>query len=140
MSEKEYMECSVVAYPREIRFLHINGHIDSYYVDRHISDYVNRLQQENQELKKQLEEVKSRNRPVIGPYHADGYITQEMEYQARKRLEKNQKEFIKWLESKIEACELTCDLIFNRNRNKKAKIYKIVLSKYKKIIGVKDEI
>lgn len=54
MSEEEYMECSVVAYPRQIKFLHINGGAISYYVDRHVSDYVDRLQQENQELKKQL--------------------------------------------------------------------------------------
>lgn len=57
MSEEEYMECSVVAYPRQIKFLHINGGAISYYVDRHVSDYVDRLQQENQELKKQLHEA-----------------------------------------------------------------------------------
>ena len=56
MSEEEYMECSVVAYPRQIKFLHINGGAISYYVDRHVSDYVDRLQQENQEIKKQIEE------------------------------------------------------------------------------------
>ena len=57
MSEEEYMECSVVAYPRQIKFLHINGGAISYYVDRHVSDYVDRLQKENQELKKQLHEA-----------------------------------------------------------------------------------
>lgn len=46
MSEEEYMECSVVAYPREIRFLHQNGSTISHCVDRHISDYVGRLQKE----------------------------------------------------------------------------------------------
>ena len=69
MSEEEYLECSVVAYPRQIKFLHINGGAISYYVDRHVSDYVNRLQQENeklhhyktlyQSLKCQKEELKS---------------------------------------------------------------------------------
>lgn len=57
MSEEEYMECSVVAYPRQIKFLHINGSAISYYVDRHVSDYVDRLQKENQELKRQLHEA-----------------------------------------------------------------------------------
>lgn len=57
MSEEEYMECSVVAYPRQIKFLHINGGAISYYVDRHVSDYVDRLQKENQELKRQLHEA-----------------------------------------------------------------------------------
>ena len=51
MNEKEFEECSVVAYPHEIRFLHIKGGCISYYVDRHISDYVNKIQKENQQLK-----------------------------------------------------------------------------------------
>ena len=56
MNEEEYNECSVVAYPREIRFLHIKGNRISYYVDRHVSDYVNKLQKENQQLKEQLKQ------------------------------------------------------------------------------------
>lgn len=52
-------------------------------------------------------------------------------------LKNKQYEFIDWLEDEIKACELTCDLIFNHN--KEMKIYKEVLSKYKEIIGVKDE-
>lgn len=64
MSEEEYKECSVVVYPRNIKFLHINGGSSSYYVDRHISDYVNNLQQEIAKLNtiiekyKMLEEIK----------------------------------------------------------------------------------
>ena len=54
MNEEEFKECSVVAYPHEIRFLHIKGGHISYYVDRHVSDYVNKLQQENNQLKEQL--------------------------------------------------------------------------------------
>lgn len=56
MNEEEFKECSVVAYPHEIRFLHIKGGHISYYVDRHISDYVNKLQEENQQLKEQLQQ------------------------------------------------------------------------------------
>ena len=56
MNKEEFKECSVVVYPRQIKFLHINGGAISYYVDRHVSDYVDRLQQENQEIKKQIEE------------------------------------------------------------------------------------
>lgn len=58
MSEEEYMECSVVAYPRQIKFLHINGGAISYYVDRHVSDYVDRLQKENQRLKDNWNKLK----------------------------------------------------------------------------------
>ena len=57
MSEEEYMECSVVAYPRQIKFLHINGGAISYYVDRHVSDYVDKLQQENQKYKEVIDKA-----------------------------------------------------------------------------------
>lgn len=56
MNEEEFEECSVVAYPHEIRFLHIKGGRISYCVDRHISDYVNKIQQENKQLKEQLQQ------------------------------------------------------------------------------------
>ena len=61
MNEEEFKECSVVAYPHEIRFLNIKGGRISYYVDRHISDYINKLQEENQRLKEQLEECQLQN-------------------------------------------------------------------------------
>lgn len=51
-------------------------------------------------------------------------------------LESQQKEFIAYLENEIQSCELTCDLIFNHN--KEMKIYKIILLKYKEIIGGKE--
>ena len=57
MSEEEYMECSVVAYHRQIKFLHINGGAISYYVDRHVSDYVNKLQKENQKYKEVIDKA-----------------------------------------------------------------------------------
>lgn len=56
MNEKQFKECSVVAYPHEIIFLHIKGGRISYYVDRHVSDYVNKLQQENEKLKEQIKQ------------------------------------------------------------------------------------
>ena len=55
MNEEEFKECSVVVYPHEIRFLHIKGGRISYNVDRHISDYVNKLQEENQRLKEKMD-------------------------------------------------------------------------------------
>lgn len=57
MNEEEFKECSVIAYPHEIRFLHIKGGHISYYVDRHISDYINKLQEENQRLKEKIDKV-----------------------------------------------------------------------------------
>ena len=80
-----------------------------------IQGYVEMIEEENQELNKENDRLAA-------------------------KLNKNkilQNEFIKYLEDEIKACELTCDLIFNHN--KEMKIYKEVLSKYKEIIGVKDE-
>ena len=101
---------------------------------------VENLRLENQELKKQLEEY----------IRAEMRLKAELEKQRKeyqedykdirieiKEYKSQQKEFIKWLESEIKACELTCDLIFNHN--KEMKIYKEILSKYKEIIGEKDE-
>lgn len=39
------------------------------------------------ELKQKYDEMISGKRPVISPYHDDAYLTQEMEYVARKELE-----------------------------------------------------
>ena len=55
MNKKEFKECSVVAYPHEIKFLHIKGGSIGYYVDRHVSDYVSKIQQENERLKDKID-------------------------------------------------------------------------------------
>lgn len=44
MNEKWFDECSVVAYPHEIRFLNIDGGSMSYCVDRNVSKYVGKIQ------------------------------------------------------------------------------------------------
>jgi hypothetical protein len=44
MNEKWFDECSVVAYPHEIRFLNIDGGSMSYCVDRNVSEYVRKIQ------------------------------------------------------------------------------------------------
>lgn len=58
MTEEEFKKCSVVAYPHEIRFLSINGGRVNFYVDRRVSDYVNKLQQENEQLEDKLRNTK----------------------------------------------------------------------------------
>lgn len=89
------------------------------------------LAKENQELKKQLENC------YCNRTDCSSRIKNSKKYDSLvQKVENQQKEFIKWLESEIKACELTCDLIFNHN--KEMKIYKEILSKYKEIIGVKE--
>lgn len=48
-----------------------------------------------------------------------------------------QKEFIKYLEDEIQSCEAVSDLLFNSN--KEMKVYKEILTKYKKIMRISDE-
>ena len=83
MSEEEYMECSVVAYPRQIKFLHINGGAISYYVDRHVSDYVDRLQKENQELKLELSGYRQailEDKDMLGLKEENQSLKKQLEY------------------------------------------------------------
>ena len=122
MSEEEYMECSVVAYPRQIKFLHINGGAISYYVDRHVSDYVDRLQKENQELKKQLEE-----------YDRKLFFTKNELDMRQKSIDNKlnqQKEFIELLEKEI---------VDSKAGSSQQYYAKEHLSKYKSIIGDSNE-
>lgn len=111
-----------------------------------VSNELIRVKEENQELKKQLE--------VSNELVAQGTLTEmklrnefnrrRKEYQDTykdvrieiKEYKTQQKDFINYLEDEIEACELTSDLIFNHN--KKMKIYKEILQKYKEIIEKGD--
>lgn len=155
MSEEEYMECSVVAYPRQIKFLHINGGAISYYVDRHVSDYVDRLQKENQELKKQLHEASIEMQEMIeqdiecpsncsklkelkkqleetnGMIEKCGFVNIEQVMLSYCGLITKQKEFIKWLEDEKDILAKGCSDIC------KDKFEEVddILQQYKKIIG-----
>lgn len=90
MNEKQFKECSVVAYPHEIIFLHIKGGRISYYVDRHVSDYVNKLQQENEKLKQQLEQrdnIINKAREYIKTHQRKDEFLDLNEWQTRDLLE-----------------------------------------------------
>ena len=85
MNEEEFKECSVVAYPHEIRFLHIKGGHISYYVDRHVSDYVNKLQQELQ----QKEDIINKAKEYISKHtqhDENGYVVECLYVEEAKEL------------------------------------------------------
>ena len=91
--------------------------------------YNQTLLKENKELKKQLEEITD--------YYCEA---SNIKWERAKRiieLKTQQKEFIKYLEDEIQSCEAVSDLLFNSN--KEMKVYKEILQKYKKIIGISDE-
>lgn len=92
-------------------------------------EYTERPHKENQELKKQLEKK----------YEKVGTLTGELLYEENTKLINQQKEFIEWLQANLEAL-IMCDREFILTNNKKEiKAYSEILSKYKEIIGVKDE-
>lgn len=81
---------------------------------------------ENQQLKKQLEEI---NKMI----EKCGFVNIEQVMLSYCGLIAQQKEFINYLEDEIHSCEAVSDLLFNSN--KEMKVYKEILQKYKEIIG-----
>lgn len=96
------------------------------------------LIKENQELKKQVEDLFSENRNLRKKLENCMTFEDYKDTLHKKiKLKTQQKEFIKYLEDEIQSCEVVSDLLFNSN--KKMKVYKEILQKYKSIIGVSDE-
>ena len=109
-----------------------------------IKNYLPKLQQENQELKKQLEKK----------YKKVGTLTGELLYEENTKLINQQKEFIEWLEKEIEAIENKLnrynELVKQGKETdfeyyesiideRKLDIYIRTLKKYKEIVGGEDE-
>ena len=94
------------------------------------------LLKENQELKKQLEDM------TLCRDIASGH---RKEVQDRETILLNQqKEFMEWLERRLfllrdEASELALGMCSTDYQDAKIEVYQEILSKYKEIIGVKDE-
>ena len=92
-----------------------------------IIDTFEEIQKENQELKKRLEKK----------YEKVGTLTRELLYEENTKLINQQKEFIEWLESEIKRLEE--NNIYEPLQRTALATFQHVLSKYKEIIGVKDE-
>ena len=98
--------------------------------------YMYLLEKDNQELKKQLEEMDSKL-----------FFTKnelEMRQKSIDNKLRQQKEFIEWLERKLfllrdVASELALGMCSTDYQDAKIEVYQEILSKYKEIIGVKDE-
>lgn len=124
--EKSQMKKDTINYIEQLQ--RENKHLDK--VNCHLRKNYGQLEKENQGLKKQLQ-IKH-----------DGFMASTDELcecaVENDRLKNQQKEFIKYLEDEIEACNLTQNLIFNKI--KETKIYKEILQKYKEIIGLVEEV
>ena len=99
--------------------------------------FVKKMIKENQELNKQLENC------YCNRTDCSSRIKDSKKYDSLvQRVEKQQKDFIDWLENEIENCKYgeenyaDGDDMTYHNENE---LRKEILSKYKEIIGVKDE-
>ena len=90
-------------------------------------DYINQLEKENKELKKQLE----------NKYSKTGILTNEVLYEENTKLINQQKEFIEYMNKTIK--ELECDDFDDEEIKgyliQRIDTFKEILSKYKEIIG-----
>lgn len=85
---------------------------------------LHKLQQENQELKKQLQELEEQSVNAINKQVTKGID-----------LINREAEFMKWLKDSLDALEM-CDREFIlTNHKKEIKVYEDILGKYKEIIG-----
>ena len=106
---------------------------ENYYCFEHIVNIL--LQQENQELKKQLE----------NKYSKTGILTNEVLYEENTKLINQQKEFINYLENEKDRlareCSHTYEDSLGKTRFVNEDIYKevdTILRKYQEIIGDKE--
>lgn len=109
---------------------YVNGGRCSGKVDKTLNElvnYTNKLQQENQELKKQLEEVEEMHKDMAR-YALDNEAKIDM-------LNNQQKEFINYINAYIELLKDKPDLVEEGQKD----ILEEILSKYRKIIGVSNE-
>ena len=92
-----------------------------------------KIQQENQELKEQLE---------VGKEQYNDLVEEKEELQEQlsnsHQIKTQQKEFIEWLEDGIRTLEMLEETFILINYKNEIRIYKEILSKYKEITGVKD--
>ena len=90
----------------------------------------NMLERKKQELKKKLDELQTLYNNMF-KCHCNRVQVETLLSQ--------QKEFIEWLESNLEALEMCDRELILTNNKKEIKAYKEVLSKYKEIIGSEVE-
>ena len=104
--------------------------------------YIKNLQQENQQLKKQLEENQNPLKGIFAQVNDDTLLRDCGNMNAEiKELKNQQKEFIEYLEKTIE--ELECEDVDDEDMKgyliQRIDTFKEILQKYKSIIGVSDE-
>lgn len=125
---------------------HLEHEIHIGNVDKKVQNLILIILEENQKLKKQLNDYKNRytNRlnsqlaENIEPDEEDFYLS-EIEIKANyyDKLASKQKDFVEYLEDEIEALEFCDNEFILSNHKKEIKVYKKILSKHKELVGGK---
>ncbi len=125
---------------------HLEHEINIGNVDKKVQNLILIISEENQKLKKQLNDYKNRytNRlnsqlaENIEPDEEDFYLS-EIEIKANyyDKLVSKQKDFVEYLEDEIEALEFCDNEFILSNHKKEIKAYKKILSKHKELVGGK---
>lgn len=125
---------------------HLEHEINIGNVDKKVQNLILIILEENQKLKKQLNDYKNRytNRlnsqlaENIEPDEEDFYLS-EIEIKANyyDKLASKQKDFVEYLEDEIEALEFCDNEFILSNHKKEIKVYKKILSKHKELVGGK---
>lgn len=128
MSKEKILTIDDLPMHKDTYFFGYGINIDKPY---EMANQIIKLKKENQELKI----LNKRYKEII----TDNKENYELFSSEIKNLKTQQKEFIEWLQANLEAL-IMCDREFILTNNKKEiKAYSEILSKYKEIIGVKDE-
>ena len=109
---------------------------------RRILNITKKLQQENEELKKRLEEHIKAEMKMENELEKQREEYQETYRDVREEIKEyknQQKEFIEYLEDCINKIDYEVNFLGNYKYLAWANAYKNALTKYKEIIGVKDE-
>lgn len=139
LSDKSIKKIELFLYMKDMNYISLSRH-DMKLLYRIYNIFIVEtleLEQENQELKKQLENC------YCNRTDCSSRIKNSKKYDSLvQKVESQQKEFIMWLENEINRLDDYCNdeqsLLYSKALYELQKT-KEILAKYKKIVGVKDE-
>lgn len=125
---------------------HLEHEINIGNVDKKVQNLILIILEENQKLKKQLNDYKNRYTNRLNSQLAENiesdeedFYLSEIEIKANyyDKLASKQKDFVEYLEDEIEALEFCDNEFILSNHKKEIKVYKKILSKHKELVGGK---
>ena len=151
MSKEEYIDNIVKSITLDVQRKNFLTYKEQYGWKDYITDVIDRIvQQENQSLKKQLEELKSTNKVLSEKLTKDKILKQDclttccgIPIGDIPKLINQQKKFIEYLEDEFTKIQNDIEKEIDNNvkyfKVERRQIITEILQKYKEIIGVSDE-